>query len=527
MMLCACVGGQKSGDNDYAVLTGMNSEEDGYIVPMLPGKYLTKNIGDNVQWAAVTPDRNNIVYIKNDGALYTVAADATEAEKIADKAVNIIRLENTGFVYGTEVMFGKTSVLQYYRYTFSDGELVKLGVVASLKFAGDSLSAAYAVIDGWDEAVKDTGSYDEKKLKICVRLLNESSSEPETLASVSASEMFYMFIHAISESADKVIWSEAKNSSGSLRVYMYANGDKDTLCSIDGGISSVSDVQYNDDLSLVTVADGTNNILYVSIDGETEKYKLGDEISTMPIYTDKGRVSDSTSAVKGLYVSCRGSDGYNLYWVSMDGDREKIAENLGNYRINNGSIFYTDDESRLYSAKISGAEITDAKKIAGDVEDFCIAEDGKTVIYYKDMGESNTWTLFVCTGRGEPQKISADAVGKYDPKFYVSSDGGSIFYFKDFEKADSGDCYGTLMKYSIKDKESVKISSEVLTDSLFDGKEHDFDYTIDSSFIYSKYVDGDDSDIVLNWMLFNGKDSEIVAKNLTTADNSESSAKEK
>ena len=129
------------------------------------------------------------------------------------------------------------------------------------------------------------------------------------------------------------------------------------------------------------------------------------------------------------------------------------------------------------------------------------------------------------TGRGEPQKINAEAAGKYSPDFYVSSDASAVFYFKGLEKTDSGDYYGTLMKYSLKDKESVKISSEVLTDSIFDGRTHDFAYTLDgSSFIYGKYVDSDDSDVVLNWMLFNGKDSEIVAKNLTTADNRGSAA---
>lgn len=522
MMLCACGGSLKSDDNDRKALSGMNSEEDGYIVPMLPGKYLTKSIGDKVQWAFVTPDRNNIVFIKDDGTLYTVAADSSDAEKIADKASKVVRLEDAGFVYYAEVMLGKTKFLQYYRYTFADGELVKLGFLESGMFVDDSLSMAYTVIDGLDEAIEDISAYDVKKLKLCARLLKEDSTEPETLAAASASEMYDADVLAISESADKIIWSETKDKGGSTRVYLYANGDKDTLCSVDG---SISDVQYNDDLSLVTVADGTNNILYVSIDGETEKYKLGDEISGRDIYTDKGSISDSTSAVKGLYVSCRRSDGYNLYWMSMDGDREKIAENLGNYRINNGSILYTDDEGRLYSAKLSGSEITDAEKIAGDVEGFCIAEDKKTVIYYKDMGEDDAWALFVYTGRGEPQKINAEAAGKYSPDFYVSSDASAVFYFKDLEKTDSGDYYGTLMKYSLKDKESVKISSEVLTDSIFDGRTHDFAYTLDgSSFIYGKYVDSDDSDVVLNWMLFNGKDSEIVAKNLTTADNSGSAA---
>lgn len=519
MMLCACGGSLKSGDNAYSTLTGMNSEDDGYIVPMLPGKYLTKNIGNKVVWASVTPDRNNIVFIKDDGTLCTVAADSSDAEKIADNARWVVRLENTGFVYAEEIAWGKTTLLQYYRYTFADGELVKLGVaLEDCMFAEDSLSMAYTAIDGLDDAVKDI---DSEKLKVCVRLLNESSSEPETLATASLSEIYNMVVLAISESGDKVIWAEVKENDDKGRVYLYADGDKDTLCSVE----DISDVQYNDDLSLVTVADGTNNILYVSIDGETEKYKLGDEISGRYIYTDKGSISDSTSAVKGLYVSCRGNDGFNLYWVSMDGDREKIAENLGNYRINNGSILYTDDEDRLYSAKLSGSEITDAEKIAGDVEGFYIAEDNKTVVYYKDMGEDDAWALFVYTGRGEPQKINAEAAGKYSPDFYVSSDASAVFYFKDLEKTDSGDYYGTLMKYSLKDKESVKISSEVLTDSLFDGKTHDFTYTIDgSSFIYSKYVDSDDSDVVFNWMLFNGKDSEIVAKNLTTADGSESSA---
>ena len=514
MMQCAC-SNVKSDVGDYSVLIGLNSKEEGYIVPMLPGKYSTKNIGDKVKWAAVTPDRSNIVFIKDDGTLHTVAVDSSEAEKIADNAAEVICLENTGFVYCAETQWGETSLMQYYRYTFADGELVKLGLMLDGEFADDSLSAAYTVIDGLDEAVEDTSTFDEKKLKVCVRLLNESSCEPETLASASAGEMSYMNVLAISEGADKVIWSENKDSGGSATVYLYANGDKGTLCSIDG---SISDVQHNDDLSLMTITDGTNNILYVSIGGETEKYKFGDTVSDMEIYTDKGRISDSTSAVSGLYVSCIGSDGYNLYWVNIDGDREKIAGNLGNYRINNGSILYTDDEGKLYSAKLSDAEITDAKKISGDVEGFYIAEDERTAIYYKDMGESDAWTLFAYTGRGEPQKISTEAAGKYYPHFYIASDSSSILYFEDIEEADSGDYYGTLMKYSLMDKQSVKISSEVLTDSLFDGREHNFTYTIDDGcFIYGKYVDDDGSDIVLNWMLSNGKDSVIVAKDLTMA----------
>lgn len=109
-------------------------------------------------------------------------------------------------------------------------------------------------------------AYDVKKLKLCARLLKEDSTEPETLTAASASEMYDADVLAISESADKIIWSETKDKGGSTRVYLYANGDKETLCSVDG---SISDVQYNDDLSLVTIADGTNNILYVSIDARS------------------------------------------------------------------------------------------------------------------------------------------------------------------------------------------------------------------------------------------------------------------
>lgn len=515
LLQCACSSGVKSDDGDYSVLIGLNSEEEGYIVPMLPGKYSTKNIGDKVKWAAVTPDRSSIVFIKDDGTLHTVTVNSSEAKKIADDAAEVICLENTGFVYCAEVPWRETSLRQYYRYTFADGEHVKLGFMVDAEFADDSLSAAYMVIDGLEEMIKDASAYDEEKLKVCVRLLNESSSEPKTLTSASLGEMSYMDVLAISEGADKVIWSESKDGGGSATVYLYANGDKDTLCSIDG---SISEVQHNGDLSLMTVTDGTNNVLYASIGGETEKYKFGDTISGMEIYTDKGRISDSTSAVRGLYVSCIGSDGYNLYWVNIDGDREKVAGNLGNYRINNGSILYTDDEGRLYSAKLSGAELTDAEKISGDVEGFYTTEDEKTAIYYKNMGESDAWTLYAYTGRGEPQKISAEAAGKYYPRFYISSDFGSIFYFEDIEQADSGDYYGTLMKYSLRDKESVKISSEVLTDSLFDGMEHNFTYTVDGRcFIYGKYVEDDGSNIVLNWVLSNGKNSMTVAKNLTKA----------
>lgn len=528
LSLCACgTVGTNSTKVKNSFLAGSNSEDGGFIVPMLPGKYTTKEVGDgnNVRWAAVTPDRNNVVYINNDGSLYVVGSEATEAEKVAEDVGEVVRLTDAGVVYydsNSEDAYGYYDVGIFYRYTFADKEVVKLGLLLDAKFADDALDTAYLVIDGIDD-VKDLD--DIKNVKVTVRLLNADSTEPIGLSSISLSKLYDASLMAISENGDKLVWSETQSKSSGTRIYIYADGETDTLCSVDG---SVGNVQYNDDLSLITIADKTNNILYVGINGEIEKYKLGNSIAEYKdIYTEKGKISDSTSAIDGLYVSCNNDGRYDLYWLNMDGDRERVAENLSNCIIDNGKILYTDEEDRLYSAKISGAAITDETKIAGDVSNFSVATDKKTIYYYKDVGGNDVWSLYVYTGSGEPQKISAAAAGKYSPKFYISSDAQSVFYFTDLENVGSSEYTykGTLMKYSVKDKESVKIASEVLTNSLKDGRKYDVNNIIDGgNFIYGKYVAVDGNDIVSNWFLFNGKESEMIAKNLTTASSDKAAA---
>ena len=529
LALCACDGslGTNSTEAENYVLEGVSSEEGDFVVPLLPGKYTVKRIGDddNVKWAAVTPDRSTIVYIKNDGSLYTIGTEAPEAEKVAANVGKVTHIDDAGFVYydaDSEEIYDYSSMGMFYRYTFADKETVKLGVLFNNTiFSKNALSMAYIALDGIDdindlEKLDATGS---KDLSIAVRLLNSDSSEPITVSSISLKELYDVSLLAISKTGDKLIWSETHDKYSSARIYTYVDGEKDTLCSIDG---SVGNVQHNDDLSLITIEDERNNTLYVSIGGETEKHKLGSQmVSYNDIYTDKEKVSDSTAAINGLYVSCFDNNGnYDLYWLNNDGDRERVAESLRQYIIDNGRILYIDEEGRLYSAKISGAEIADETKIAGDVQSFYIANDKKTICYYKDMGGSNVWALYVYTGSGEAQKISAEAAGMDSPELYISSDARSVFYFTDLEKVQNSEYpyKGTLMKYSVKDKESTKIASEVLTNSLKDGKRHDVYNTIEgSNFIYEKYVADDDSGVIFNWLLFKGNASEIIAKNLTTA----------
>jgi hypothetical protein len=525
LSLCACAGVSSASSikAENSVLTGARSEDGGYVVPMLPGKYTTKKLSDlddDIKWAAVTPDRNNIVYLTEEGTLYAIAADAVEAEKIASNVSEVDKLENSGLVYKEQFDNSSDDLFVYYRYTFSDKEIVKLGLVYKLIYAEDSLDMAYVLFDGIEnrESLKSI-----KDLKMSVRILKNDSVESETLSTISYDNIYDVTLLAISENANKLIWSEEESSTSGERVYIYADGDKDVLCSVDG---SVINVQYNNDMSLITFTDRKNSVFYAAVNGDTEKYRLPNDISWEDIYTDKGEVSESTSSTKGFYVSCyTGNSYYNydLYWVDNEGDREKIAENLQDYRIINDKIIYLDEEDRLYSAKLSEREIIDETKIAGDVEGFYLANDGETIYYYKDLGGSNVWTLFAYTGKGDPEKISSEAAGVYSPLFYISDDAKYVYYFEDIEKVGSRYC-GTLMKYSLKDKESTKIAGEVLTYSLSDGKAHDdyiFANTIDSDcFMYKKYLTDDGTDVVYNLVLFDGKDSKVIADNLTTAENS-------
>ena len=129
-------------------------------------------------------------------------------------------------------------------------------------------------------------------------------------------------------------------------------------------------------------------------------------------------------------------------------------------------------------AKLEKGTVTGEKKIASDVQDFHLTTNGK-YLYYIRNAENGEGSLYCFKlGEKEPVKISSNAslfqlgtiLTMMDGAY--ASDGASVWYYKNMEKiSDTYTRCGTLMYWHYGDKESQKISSDVISGSVTSGLE--------------------------------------------------------
>lgn len=88
--------------------------------------------------------------------------------------------------------------------------------------------------------------------------------------------------------------------------------------------------------------------------GEVVKAKLGGTLSSAALYTKDGRLDESTGDADGLYALVKASDSSSAYFITLDGDREKIVSDIRAFQIANGKICYLTTDKDLYLADIDG-----------------------------------------------------------------------------------------------------------------------------------------------------------------------------
>ena len=209
-------------------------------------------------------------------------------------------------------------------------------------------------------------------------LLKEDAQEPEKISQCTQ-DGADVELEAVTDDGGTAIWMEVNKTDKKSSVYLYETGDRSLLGEVDSAYSSTYPA-FSADGALLAVGNTSASILWFQKSGgEVVKAKLGGTLSSAALYTKDGRLDESTGDADGLYALVKASDSSSAYFITLDGDREKIVSDIRAFQIANGKICYLTTDKDLYLADIDGAQATDAVKLAGEVVDFDIAADGEMV----------------------------------------------------------------------------------------------------------------------------------------------------
>lgn len=489
-------GSSKAPGDELGVIVAETDGSGTAFIPTMDGGFL--EIKGDVKKSYLTEDRQKVIVLEQDGILYHMNKNLEEKTKIADDAVDFTYAGNDGIVFQD-----KEDIT--YRYTFKDNETTPLGKDVNYIVSASGMHILFA------RASEKT-----------VHILPGNSKTDETISAYEGE----ISLRALLDDGKTAVWTDKDSSSyygdDSYRIILYDGQDRMVLDTVEADRDIVY-VSLNKTNDSVIIANYENDTVYIKKQGkEAVAARLGNSYDPFSIYTSSGLFTSSGS-FDGIYVNVDTEEGYALYYVNMDGDREKLLPRVDDFLIVDGLIYYTDTDRTLYRAKVNGSKISDELKIATDVRMIDCSGDG-TYIYYAKQGFNEGTVVLYCLKKGktEPVKIASDAAcldleytGVVLAYYEISTDGKTIYYWKDMEN-NVGDTYhgcGTLMSYTYGDKESVKIGTDVLKYSL--ESRYKTGYINPNAFIYKKYVSVDsDKRMHFDWVFFDGKESRTIIRDL-------------
>ena len=456
------------------------ADDGSAYIPTMSGDVIT--IQDDVESAVMTPDRKRIVVLLKNGTLYFTDAAQREKNIISESAdgIGIQAVRNDGFIYVDEES-------NYYRVLYSDQSAEDLGKNIIFVTAENNISVLY---------VADGGVY----------TLGNNSSESEKVGTYDDAAR----PEIISDNAELAVWVNVDGKD--YQPVVSDKGELSRLETISGKKSTSYPSIYETfsrDQKLLMIHSADSDCLWVKRNGEAdiEKINLGSSAADSTIYTQNGELSDTAAdKIKAVYIATDGDDGSNIYYVTLDGDRERVLSKVENYAICGGTIFYSNNEGDLYRAKLSGSELKDEEKISSDVEDIHLTANGMYLYYLKDD------SLYCCK-KDEAEAIKTP-LGEDTGYYIFSEDGASVFCFTDVESIP--EIYtnrGMLISWTYGEEDVKKIASDVVTISVTSYLDT---YEIKKNqFAFCKYdsVDADDN-VHVNWMYYNGQETVKMVSDL-------------
>jgi len=162
-------------------------------------------------------------------------------------------------------------------------------------------------------------------------------------------------------------------------------------------------------------------------------------------YTDDGPLSESKGSVKGIYALSEDS----LYYITVKGDKTKLATSVTSFNIKDGHIQYRKNGD-LYAAKVKKDKLKDELKLKADAYVGEFSEDGK----YAYFGTLDGALYAYRFGDKSAKKVAEDV-----RTYYITRDGKKAVYLADFGTDTSRG--GTLKVYTYKSDKSTTIAEGV------------------------------------------------------------------
>lgn len=409
-----------------------------------------------------TPDWKNIVVLEEDGSLYVTDTGLSRHVSVADNCYSILSVFDEGFLY-------KDSKGISHRHLFSDGSTLSLGKLANYLVSKERFSIVFAD--------KKQGNYDNKYQEGTVNILLSSSSEI-------------------------------------LKIGPYTSKYVNFLAIADYGTAFTC--QFIDDLSMPV----NSRIIY---------YNLNDTGTSYPFdaYAFGEHAQKVSRASKGYYVL---NNRFNyLYWVEDISIRPQSApvvlSDIQQHFAIGDTLYYLDSTGDLYSAAANKTVISDKKKIDSNVCGMNLISGTVSsepyLCYGKDyQSETSDCDLYVYEPGSQPVKINSH-VEIFDNVIYngkpfgdlrIIGNGKTIYYFANssqYRVQDPGlkpvRSLRTLTKYTLGEKNSVVISTDVYADSLLHGiKSEESDCY---PFVFQKYIETDSLGYKhYSWVSYDGTD---------------------
>ena len=480
-----------SGNDYYAMSAAINTDGDAYLV--LEDGFVIA-IDGPVEKAGITADRQTVIVLTEDGTLYTTDKSQSNLTIIADEVSNFASVRDTGLLYLTEDDIA-------YRYTFQDGQSFELGEDIASVVSENALTVLYATDDG--------------KLYV----LTVDDDEAERVGSFDD----YVYVDAVSDDGTVAVWTLTDDDDNNTPV-IWNNGDKVTLSEYNTS-SDNTIVTFTTDQKLMTVTGAYSDQMYIlTLGDEGSVVKLHNTMGVSSVYTSEGKLGNQNSSnCDYMYVLVDNDDGDDLYCITQNGDKERMLSGVSSFRTVNGNLIYEDTDDNLYLCPLDGVDVGERNKIASDIDEYSVADNGKYIYYMKNVdADDDEGALYCYSVRDDESKrivsdascFAVDFTGYIIALSYyeIGTDGATVYYYLDMTEAgDSSTDYGTLYKWNYNTEESEKIASDVLEYSPSSGLNSG--EIIGNCFTFERFESVSSSDIVhYDLYYYNGHEYEKIAQ---------------
>ena len=382
----------------------------------------------------VTPDEKHILLLSGDGISIADGLGLQEKSVCAQKNYKLLKVYDQSAVYCVE----QDGERQYYRYTYQNAKSTALGGAATSQWVSGSSDSSLllALSDGSLWAFGAKGKQKQ---------LEEPGSAPCTPVAISNDGCQCVWIKE-----NSVFYFDGK----SVGQYETALGEEPNILAY-----------FNPKEKMIVILNGrAQSILFQKRGKSAQVVSFADEIANTSFVaaTKYGNIlQESEGGASAFYLSGvtkQAKDQRILYYVTPDGQKQKILEFGPVYTIQNEKIYFIDRQGDFCSARLDGPEVLDTQVIDQGVVSISVAADGSMVCYGKRANRSAVGDLY-CAKWGQKGEFIDEDV--YLRAVYVELEGDCFVYLKEpymIPKEDGDQIVGMLMW--AKDADSMRMLTE-------------------------------------------------------------------